>query len=121
MVCSYPVVMNWRMFRTSRMFHMNVEAKGIMSLLGCSRMAQDSRISKGEALLSFRKAPRDDEAHTYCTTAFRVVISQPVIQDTPTLIISFGGSRHFCRMEACLNDSIKIDFNSKEGGAVCGR
>ncbi|VUZ51983.1 unnamed protein product [Hymenolepis diminuta] len=51
MVCSYPVVMNWRMFRTSRMFHMNVEAKGIMSLLGCSRMAQDSRTKTCQACL----------------------------------------------------------------------
>ncbi|VUZ40677.1 unnamed protein product, partial [Hymenolepis diminuta] len=86
-VCAPLVAMNWEMFRTSQIFHMNTEIKGMMSLLGCPRMAQESATSKVKALLEWRNASRDDdELRTARTTAFRDMVSLPGIQDTPDLI-----------------------------------
>ncbi|VUZ44105.1 unnamed protein product, partial [Hymenolepis diminuta] len=85
-VCAPLVAMNWEIFRISRLFHVTTEIKGMMSLLGCPRMAQESATSKLEALLTWRKASRDDEEYTARTTAFRDMVSLPGIQDTPDLI-----------------------------------
>ncbi|VUZ40681.1 unnamed protein product, partial [Hymenolepis diminuta] len=85
-VCAPLVATNWEMFRTSRLFHVNTEIKGIMSLLGCPRMAQESATSKVKALLEWRNASRDDEVRTARTTAFRDMVSLLGIQDTPDLI-----------------------------------
>ncbi|VUZ44514.1 unnamed protein product [Hymenolepis diminuta] len=69
--------MNWEMFRTSRLFHVTTEIKGMMSLLGCPRMAQESAILKVKALLTWRSASTDDEVRTTRTTAFRGMVSLP--------------------------------------------
>ncbi|VUZ57033.1 unnamed protein product [Hymenolepis diminuta] len=61
----------------------------MMSLHCFPRTGQESETSKLEALLTWRQASRDDEAHTARTTAFRDVVSQSEIQDTPVLIVSF--------------------------------
>ncbi|VUZ40734.1 unnamed protein product, partial [Hymenolepis diminuta] len=86
-VCSPLVAMNWEMFRTSRFFHMNTEIEGMMSLLGCPRMARESTITKLKALIEWRNASRDDEEYTARTTAFRDMVSLPGIQVTPDLIM----------------------------------
>ncbi|VUZ38814.1 unnamed protein product, partial [Hymenolepis diminuta] len=78
--------MNWEMFRISRLFHLTTDIKGMMSLLGCPRMFQKSAKLKVKALLEWRNASRDDKERTPRTTAFRDMISLPVIQDTPDLI-----------------------------------
>ncbi|VDL64034.1 unnamed protein product [Hymenolepis diminuta] len=85
-VCAPLVAMNWEMFRTSRLFHVNTEVEGMMSLLGCLRMAKVSVTSKVKALLEWRNASRDDEVRTARTTAFRDMVSLLGIQDTPDLI-----------------------------------
>ncbi|VUZ40682.1 unnamed protein product, partial [Hymenolepis diminuta] len=82
-VCAPLVAMNWEMFRTSRLFHMNTEIKGMMSLLGCLRMAQESVTSNVKALLEWRNASRDDKVRSARTTAFRDMVSLLGIQDTP--------------------------------------
>ncbi|VUZ56192.1 unnamed protein product, partial [Hymenolepis diminuta] len=78
--------MNWEMFRTSRLFSVTTEIKGMMSLLGCPRMAQESTVTKVKALIEWRNASRDDEECTTRTTAFRDMVSLPGIQVTPDLI-----------------------------------
>ncbi|VUZ56643.1 unnamed protein product [Hymenolepis diminuta] len=55
-VCAPLVAMNLKMFRTSRLFHVTTEIKGMMNLLGCPRMAQASTTSKVEAPLEWRNA-----------------------------------------------------------------
>ncbi|VUZ38804.1 unnamed protein product [Hymenolepis diminuta] len=65
------------MFRTSRLSHVTTEIKGMMSLLGCPRMAQESATSKVEALLTWRSASTDDEVRATRTTAFRDMVSHP--------------------------------------------
>ncbi|VDL58385.1 unnamed protein product, partial [Hymenolepis diminuta] len=85
-MCASLVAMNWEMFRTSRLFHVTKEIKGMMSLLGCPQMAQESATSKVKALLMWRNASRDDEVRTACTTAFRDMVTLSGIQDTPDLI-----------------------------------
>uniref|UniRef100_A0A0R3SJC5 F-box/kelch-repeat protein n=1 Tax=Hymenolepis diminuta TaxID=6216 RepID=A0A0R3SJC5_HYMDI len=49
-VCSILVTMKWEMLKTSGVFHVNAEIKGMMSLLGCPRMTQKSETPKVEAL-----------------------------------------------------------------------
>ncbi|VUZ43748.1 unnamed protein product, partial [Hymenolepis diminuta] len=85
-MCAPLVAMNWEMFATSRLFHVNTEIEGMMSLLSCSRMAQESGASIVKALLDWRNASRDDEARTARTTAFRDMVSLPGIQDTSKII-----------------------------------
>ncbi|VUZ48079.1 unnamed protein product, partial [Hymenolepis diminuta] len=84
--CAPLVAMNWEMFRTSRLFHVTTEVKGMMVLLECPRMSQKSAKSKVKALLDWRNASRDDEVQTARTTAFRDMVSLLGIQDTPDLI-----------------------------------
>ncbi|VUZ44876.1 unnamed protein product, partial [Hymenolepis diminuta] len=78
--------MNWEIFRTSQLFYVTTVVKGMMSLLRCPRMAQESATWKVKALLEWRNASRDDEVRTARTTAFRDMISLLGIQDTPDLI-----------------------------------
>ncbi|VUZ48083.1 unnamed protein product, partial [Hymenolepis diminuta] len=85
-VCAPLVARNWNIFRTSRLFYMNTEIKGMMSLLECPWMSQESATSKMKALLLWRNASRDDEVRTARTTAFRDMVSLLRIQDTPDLV-----------------------------------
>ncbi|VUZ41085.1 unnamed protein product, partial [Hymenolepis diminuta] len=85
-VCAPLVSMNWKMFRTSRQFHRNTEMKGMMSLLGCPRMARESAKSKVEALIEWRNSARNDAEYIGRTTAFKDMVSLLGIQDTPDLI-----------------------------------
>ncbi|VUZ38834.1 unnamed protein product, partial [Hymenolepis diminuta] len=74
------------MFRTSRLFHVITEVKGMMILFECPRMSQKSAKSKVKALLDWRNASRDDEVQTARTIAFRDIVSLLRIQDAPDLI-----------------------------------
>ncbi|VUZ56204.1 unnamed protein product [Hymenolepis diminuta] len=85
-VCAPLVAMNWEVFRTSRLFYVTTEIKGMMSLLGCPQMSQESTTSKLKALLEWRNASRDDEVRTARTTAFRDMASLLGFQDIPDLI-----------------------------------
>ncbi|VUZ38788.1 unnamed protein product, partial [Hymenolepis diminuta] len=85
-VCAPLVAMNWEMFAPSRLFHVNTEIEGMMSLLGCTRMAEESGASIIKALLEWRNASRDDKTRTARTTAFRDMVSVLGIRDTPDLI-----------------------------------
>ncbi|VDL31445.1 unnamed protein product [Hymenolepis diminuta] len=85
-VCAPLVAMNWEMFRTSQLFYVTTEVKGMMNLLGCPWMSQESAPSKVKALLMWRNASTDDEERTARTTAFRDMVSLLGIQDTPDLI-----------------------------------
>ncbi|VUZ56224.1 unnamed protein product, partial [Hymenolepis diminuta] len=85
-VCVPLVAMNWEMFRTSRLFHVITEIKGMLSLLGCPRMAQESATSILKALIEWRNTSRDDEVRTARTTAFRDMVLLLRIEDTPDLI-----------------------------------
>ncbi|VUZ44513.1 unnamed protein product [Hymenolepis diminuta] len=53
--------MNWEMFRTSRLFHVTTEIKGLMNHFVCPRMARQSATSNVKTLLEWRYASRDDE------------------------------------------------------------
>ncbi|VUZ56230.1 unnamed protein product, partial [Hymenolepis diminuta] len=75
------------MFRTSRLFHVTTEIKGMMSLLGCPRMAQAPATSKLETPIELRNALRDDEVRATRTTAFGDMVSLLGIQATPAFII----------------------------------
>ncbi|VUZ38581.1 unnamed protein product, partial [Hymenolepis diminuta] len=55
-MCAPLVAMKWEMFRTSRLFYVTTQIKGMMSLLGCPRMSQESTTSKLKALLEWRNA-----------------------------------------------------------------
>ncbi|VUZ38651.1 unnamed protein product, partial [Hymenolepis diminuta] len=70
-VCAPLVAVNWKMFRTSKIFYVTTGIKGMMSLLGCLRMANVSVTSKVKALLEWRNASRDNLTRTARTTAFR--------------------------------------------------
>ncbi|VUZ57307.1 unnamed protein product, partial [Hymenolepis diminuta] len=85
-VCAPLVAMKWEMFATSRLFHENTEVEGMMSLLGCPRMARKSGASIVKALLEWRNASRDDKTRTARTTAFTDMVPLLGIQDTPKLI-----------------------------------
>ncbi|VDL63079.1 unnamed protein product [Hymenolepis diminuta] len=76
-MCSILVRMKWEMFRTSRIFHVNAEIRGMMSILGYPRMAQESATSEVKALLAWRNASRDDEVRTARTTAFKDMSPPP--------------------------------------------
>ncbi|VDL57349.1 unnamed protein product [Hymenolepis diminuta] len=76
-VCVPLVGMNWKMLRTSRLFYVTTEIKGMMSLLGCPRIAQMSAASKVKALLAWRSPSRDDEAQTARIATFKDVPSPP--------------------------------------------
>ncbi|VDL57290.1 unnamed protein product [Hymenolepis diminuta] len=78
--------MNWEIFGTSRLLLVNTEIEGMMCLLRCPRMAQESATSIVKALLEWRNASRDNLARTASTTAFRDMVSLPRIQATPDLI-----------------------------------
>ncbi|VUZ44099.1 unnamed protein product, partial [Hymenolepis diminuta] len=84
--CAPLVTMNWEIFRASRFFHVTTEIKGMMSLLDCPRMAQESVTSKVKALLEWRNASRDDEVRTARTTAFKDMVSLLGIQNPSDLI-----------------------------------
>ncbi|VUZ40643.1 unnamed protein product, partial [Hymenolepis diminuta] len=85
-VCAPLVAMKWEMFATSRLFHENTEIEGMMSLLCCPEMAQESDVSRVMALLEWRDASRDEKTHTARTNAFTDMVPLLGIQDTPKLI-----------------------------------
>ncbi|VUZ38826.1 unnamed protein product, partial [Hymenolepis diminuta] len=85
-VCAPLVAMNWEMSRTSRLFYVTTEVKGMMNLLGCPRMSQKSAAWKVKSLLEWRNASRDDEVRTARTTAFRDMVSLLGIQNPSDLI-----------------------------------
>ncbi|VDL57752.1 unnamed protein product [Hymenolepis diminuta] len=80
------VASKWDMFMTSRLYLVTTEIKGMMSLLGCPRMSQESATSKVKALVMWKNASTDDEVRTSGTIAFRDMVSLLGIQDTPDLI-----------------------------------
>ncbi|VUZ40724.1 unnamed protein product [Hymenolepis diminuta] len=58
----------------------------MMSLLGCTRMAEESGVWIVKALLEWRNASRDDKTRTARTTAFRDMVPLLEIRDTPDLM-----------------------------------
>ncbi|VDL63352.1 unnamed protein product [Hymenolepis diminuta] len=89
-VCAPLVAMNWQIFRTSRLFYVTTEVKGMMSLLGCPRMAYESAIPKVKALSEWRNASRNADVRTARTTAFRDMISILGIQATPDFTVGLS-------------------------------
>ncbi|VDL63199.1 unnamed protein product [Hymenolepis diminuta] len=73
--CATLVTRNWEMFKTSRLFLVTTEVKGMMSLLRCPRMSQESATSKMKALLMWGNASSDDEVQIAGTIAFRDMVS----------------------------------------------
>ncbi|VUZ38776.1 unnamed protein product, partial [Hymenolepis diminuta] len=85
-MCAPLVAMNWEMFATSRLFHVNTEIEGMMSLLRCPEMTKQSDVSTVVALLNWRNASSDGTTHTDRTNAFTYMLPLLGIHDTPKLI-----------------------------------